>query len=291
MNGDARFMRQPGGFWALVRTLSEHLGYTHRSPAGQPKGSGVPKAHTVEQQAAALAALGLNPGLVMTPYGQPTQLGQMLVDYFRYRAEVLVNYIRPNLMTKDEAAALFVAQRARLNPRITLPMNKQKGDKQEPAYLTGLVCMLMEEAVQGAPCNYNPMQLTTFTRAGVPLRTLARRVDGAFPSAVNPIAVWEIKEDYFTTTFGSRVADGVYETLLDGLELEELEASEGVRAEHVLFVDAYYTWWVCGKSYLCRMVDMLHMGLVSEVVFGREVVTRVPALATRWLNIYRQTGI
>jgi len=27
---------------------------------------------------------------------------------------------------------------------------------------------------------------------------------------------------YYTTTFGSRVEDGVYETLLDGMELEEL---------------------------------------------------------------------
>ena len=32
------------------------------------------------------------------------------------------------------------------------------------------------------------------------------------------MALWEIKEYYYTTTFGSRVADGVYETLLDGLE-------------------------------------------------------------------------
>ena len=49
----------------------------------------------------------------------------------------------------------------------------------------------------------------------MPLRTLAQRVDGAFPSAVNPVAVWEIKEDYHTTTFGSRVADGAYETQID----------------------------------------------------------------------------
>jgi len=50
-----------------------------------------------------------------------------------------------------------------------------------------------------------------------PLRTLARRVDGAFTDTVNPIAVWEIKEYYYTKTFGSRVADGIYETLLDGM--------------------------------------------------------------------------
>ncbi|MBS0456118.1 MAG: hypothetical protein JSS44_02135 [Proteobacteria bacterium] len=189
-------------------------------------------------------------------------------------------------MDKDQAAALFTKERRRLNPKCAIPMNKQKGKKQQPAYLTGLINMLVEKAINGLPCNFNPLQLTTFTRDGVPLRTLARRVDGAFPSSVNPIAVWEVKEYYFTTTFGSRVADGVYETLLDGLELQELQQSCGVRAEHILFVDAHYTWWVCGKSYLCRMVDMLHMGLVSEVVFGREVLDRIPILAAAWVKSY-----
>jgi len=51
-------------------------------------------------------------------------------------------------------------------------------------------------------------------------------VDGAFPSTVNPIAVWEIKEYYTQQTFGSRIADGVYESLLDGMELEELREHE-----------------------------------------------------------------
>ena len=42
---------------------------------------------------------------------------------------------------------------------------------------------------------------------------------------MNPIAVWELKEYYYTTTFGSRVADGIYETLLDGMELEDMRAN------------------------------------------------------------------
>ncbi len=106
-------------------------------------------------------------------------------------------------------------------------MNKQKGKKKTPAYLTGIVNMLIEANSKGLPCDYDPRELTTVTQAGVPLRTLARRIDGAFPSPVNPIAVWEIKEYYYTTTFGSRVADGVYETLLDGMEIEELREHEG----------------------------------------------------------------
>jgi hypothetical protein len=65
-------------------------------------------------------------------------------------------------------------------------------------------------------------------------------VDGAFPSVVNPIAIWEIKGYYYTTTFGSRVADGVYETLLDGMELEELETAAQRKVQHVLFIDDHY---------------------------------------------------
>ncbi|MEO8460854.1 MAG: hypothetical protein ABI451_10015 [Dokdonella sp.] len=153
-----------------------------------------------------------------------------------------------------------------------------------------MVNMLTEANIGDAPCNYNPLSLTTVTQDAMPLRTLSRRVDGAFPSVVNPIAIWEIKEYYHTTTFGSRVADGVYETLLDGMELLELEQAADRKVQHVLFVDAYYTWWECGRSYLCRIIDMLHMGYVDEVVFGREVLTRLPQLAQAWKAAYDARG-
>jgi hypothetical protein len=124
------------------------------------------------------------------------------------------------------------------------------------------------------------------THNSMPQRTLARRVDGAFPSVVNPVGIWEIKEYYYTTTFGSRVADGVYETLLDGMELEELEAETGRKVHHLLFLDDHFTWWKCGRSYLCRMIDILHMGFVDEVIFGREVLTRLPEVAREWKILY-----
>lgn len=170
-------------------------------------------------------------------------------------------------------------------------MNKQKGDKRAPAYLTSIVNMLIEANLEGLPCNYDPRELTTVTRHGVPVRTLARRVDGAFPSPINPIAVWEIKEYYYTTTFGSRVADGVYESLLDGMELEELREHEGIDVKHYLMVDAYLTWWMMGRSYLCRIVDMLHMGYVDEVLFGYEVVERMPNIVKEWVETARKNNI
>jgi hypothetical protein len=156
-----------------------------------------------------------------------------------------------------------------------------------PAYLTGIVNMLIEASANGLPCDYDPHQLTTVTKNGLPLRTLARRVDGAFPSSVNPIALWEIKEYYYTTTFGSRVADGVYESLLDGLELEELREHEGIDIKHYLIIDAHDTWWKQGKSYLCRIIDMLHMGYIDEVLFGREVIERLPELVNEWVEVHQ----
>ena len=73
-------------------------------------------------------------------------------------------------------------------------MNKQKAEKKNYAFLTGIVNMLIEANVGSAPCDYDPRSLTTITHNAMPLRTLARRVDGAFPSVINPIAIWEIKE-------------------------------------------------------------------------------------------------
>jgi len=134
-------------------------------------------------------------------------------------------------------------------------------------------------------CNYNPRTLTTLTHDGRPVGTLARRVDGAYPSTINPIAIWEIKEYYYTTSFGSRVADGIYETLLDGIELEQVKKiSERHEVKHYLFVDAYDTWWKDGKSYLCRLVDSIHMGYVDEVLFGNEILDRLPELVTDWVR-------
>lgn len=110
-------------------------------------------------------------------------------------------------------------------------------------------------------------------------------MDRAFPNSVNPVAIREVKEYYHSTNFGSRIADGVYGTLLDGLELEELWISSNVDIKHYLMVDAYQTWWIQGKAYLCRIVDMLHMGYVDEVLFGREVIEEMPRLVNEWVSL------
>lgn len=274
-------MNQQPEFWAHIRTIGQEVGYTQR-------GEGAIKVPTLKEVCTEFQSLGLHTDHLATPGGRLTPFGTTLFAYLRHRADTLNRRVQALLMDKADAELVFNQLRRRHQPRCPLPMNKQKGEKKNYAFLTGIVNTLVEAGVHGAPCDYDPRSLTTVTREARPLRTLARRVDGAFPSVVNPIAVWEVKEYYYTTTFGSRVADGIYETLLDGLELQELGAATGHHIEHVLFVDAKYTWWECGKSYLCRLIDMLHMGYVDEVVFGREVLEVLPRLATKWQAAYRR---
>lgn len=287
MKPDERFLNKSKNFWANVRTISEQVGYTKKGKNKETSQICVP---SLPQMKEVLEALNLKTTHIITEHGQPTDFGIALGAYFEYRAEILNGFVEPRLMNAKEAKALFTQQRRTLRPKCPLPMNKQKGKKKAPAYFTGLINMLIEANTQGLPCDYDPRELTTVTLGGVPLRTLARRIDGAFPSAVNPIAVWEIKEYYYTTTFGSRVADGVYETLLDGMELEELRERERIDIKHYLMVDAYFTWWQCGRSYLCRIVDMLHMGYVDEVLFGKEIMERMPAIAKEWVELLRSRG-
>jgi hypothetical protein len=284
------FQKQPKLFWAYVRTLSQRLGYTERAKGKRtkgPHGKGQIKLPTIDEMRKGLAELGLDPLKLVGSAGTPTKLGAELLKYFEYRASVLNGFVETQLMDASQARILFNKLRSSCRFECPMPMNKQKGKMAKPAYFTAIINMLIAAGIEGAACNYSPGELTTITKDGAAVRTLARRVDGAFPKVVNPVAVWEIKEYYYTTTFGSRIADGVYETLLDGMELEELREHEGIDVKHYLMVDAYDTWWKKGRSYLCRMIDMLHMCYVDEVLFGKEVVDRIPVITAEWLKLLK----
>ncbi len=300
MKPDSHFVNQPRDFWAHVRTISQEVGYTEPSvgywkvPPGLTTPSnyrrnGGPKKNIVlaigrDSICEALERLDLTTKHVVTANGRTTRFGKVLCDYFQHRATVLNKQVQSQLMDAKAARALFRQCKAKYSPTIPFVMNKQKGNKKAEAFLTCMVNMIVEKHTKGIGFDHDPNALTTVTKGGQPLRTFARRLDGAFPAVINPLAVWEIKEYYYTTTFGSRVADGVYETLLDGMEMDELRHSENVDVKHYLLADSHFTWWACGKSYLCRLIDMLHMGYVDEILFGREVARRLPVLVKEWVR-------
>jgi len=278
MKPDPRFVGLPPDFWAHVRLVSEGLGYSVRKTKKRPSSL---RTYTSQQVRGWLSPRGS-----LDRYVQETEIGGQtylvrLLDYLNARAAVL-GAIAPNLMNRDQARKVFRDLKRRLKPKCLLPLNKQKGEKRHEAYLTCIVNMLTEQALGGCHFAQSPGALATVRRDGRLLRTFSRRYDGAYPDTANPTAVWEIKEYYGTTTFGSRVADGVYETMLDGYELAELRDNENLHIDHYLIVDDRYTWWDCGKSYLCRIVDALHTGMIDEVIFGREVLVRWPQIVDQW---------
>jgi hypothetical protein len=280
MKPNSIFLNLPKKFWACVRLISQEVGYTER----KTRRIKVPTLLSMETR---LDHFGINLELLQAQQiNSNLTYGTLLQNYFAYRADILNSFVEPHLMNGEKAKKVFEEYYKKIKPSFPVPMNKQKAEMKAPAYFTGLVNMLIEANGKGLPCDCDPQKLTIITKDGLPIRTLARRIDGAFPSSINPIAIWEIKEYYYTTTFGSRVADGIYESLLDGLELEELREHEGLDIKHYLMVDAHDTWWKQGKSYLCRIVDMLHMGYIDEVLFGFEVVERLPDLVGEWIKIY-----
>lgn len=283
---DKRFLRQPKHFWANIRMIGQQIGYSKRRSKNYP--SGVVKVPTIQQIRGAYSKVGLAPTDLIRKDGYPSKLGKTLLDYLDYRANTLNNFVEPQLMDVKRARREYLALKKNLKPKCPLPMIKQKGEKKVPAYFTCIINMLIEANINRQMCDFDPGKCTSFTKDSLLRRTFARRLDGAFPTTVNPVAIWEIKEYYNTTSFGSRVADGVYETLLDGTEIEELGDQEGIELRHLLMIDAHYTWWIKGKSYLCRIIDMLHMGYVDEVLFGSEVLDRLPTIVREWVDIQRK---
>jgi hypothetical protein len=279
MKPNPNFSNQSKEFWANIRLISEVVGYTIR-------GKDSIKIPTLDEIIDGYASRNSSSEKIFKN-GKITELGNELLAYFDYRAQVLNNFVQEHLQDKEEAERLFHSVKQRVNPPSELiPMNKQKAEKKNEAFLTATVNMLIYEALNKRMCfDHDPRNLTVITDTKSPVRTFSRRFDGAYPSVMDPKVLWEIKEYYYTTTFGSRVADGVYESLLDGMEMEETEANTGIKLSHYLIVDSRFTWWVCGKSYLCRLIDMLNMGYVDVILFGKEVVAELPRLVkNEWIK-------
>lgn len=273
MQAFSEFRHMPPPFWAMVKYISETLGYTIR-------GQGAVRTYSIDE----IDRLVSQNGIVVDYDAILTAK-----SYFDKRADLLNDFVRYNLMDADTAREAF----QNLYPlhqekcfQCKIPMNKQKGAMKQIAFFTAIINILAEDTIRRSSIydgslgfNDDPRGLVyVFDDENHIIGASSRRFDGAYPNIINPRIVWEIKEYYYATTFGSRVADGVYETQLDGYEFRDVSYRSGRPITHVFFLDAYKTWWIDGKSYLCRIIDILNSGLVDEVIVGKEVFTRWPEL-------------
>ena len=275
MFADPKFSSLSPDFWALIKMVSEDLGYTTRARGGV---DGVAKIFSPYEIAELCERSNTN---ISDEYIE------LASQYSVWRANALNDIIRPNLMDAETAKTTFdnlyhdIYQRKGFSAK--LPMNKQSGQMKQVNYFTAIINIITEDVITqliNTPhpgFDDDPRGLVfVWDRNNRLVGGASRRFDGAYPSINNPKIIWEIKEYYYATTFGSRVADGVYETQLDGFEFQEIYNRTGIKVYHTLFIDAYRTWWVQGKSYLCRLMDALNAGLVDEVIVGKEVLTRWP---------------
>ena len=273
MQAFEQFQGMDASFWAFVKYISENLGYTER-------GEGVVKKYPISEIKALCRERGINAS-------EDTIINA--AQYSKMRADLLNRFAESMLMDAETASEEFrnweMLHRVG-NYYCKLPLNKQKGAMKQVAFFTAIINIIAEKTIREITGNTRSLGFDDDPRGlayvwddnGRIIGASSRRFDGAYPSIESPKLVWEIKEYYYATTFGSRVADGVYETQLDGFEFKELYDRTGRKVYHVLFIDAYRTWWVQGKSYLCRLVDAMNSGVVAEVIVGREVLTRWPEL-------------
>ena len=271
MRAFPEFRNKSSYFWSLVKYVSQELGYTDRRTK-------CIRTYTEYEITNLLDSRGIS-----FDYG----IVQDAVNYLYKRADILNNCVQPNLMSYECARDVYdsISHIYTYNNYLcAIPMNKQKGEMHQVAYLTAIINILAEKTIReaglfvGGRCfNDDPRSLLyAIDQYGCIAGVSSRRMDGAYPDVTNPRIVWEIKEYYYTTSFGSRIADGIYETRLDGHEIREFSYRINRPIIHVMFVDGATAWWRDGKSYLCRLVDMLNEGLVDEIIVGREVLTRWP---------------
>lgn len=273
MKATEKFREQTHEFWGLVRFVSQELGYTNRRTR-------IIRVYSEDEIKKLLKTNG---------YNADDELIRTVAEYSNTRADLLNNTVQNNLMDIDAARTEFERLHTIWKDEkylCKIPMNKQSEDKRHELYLSSIVNILTEKTLReeglftGTPCFADDPNkfLCVVNQENRIVGAASRRMDGAYPDLNSPKIVWEIKEYYGTTSFGSRVADGVYESQLDGYELQRFEEFTGQRIHHVLIVDDHYTWWTMGRSYLCRLIDILNEGLVDEIIFGREVLTRWPEL-------------
>jgi hypothetical protein len=264
-------------FWSYVRLVSEQVGY-------QPRGDGLVKEYTTDDLQETVERTGINADPILGEFSEPTtELGEDVLEYLNYRSEqveVALNRIRTN----DEAIDEFEEYRGDFEME-TEQLNKQGSSK--PLVFANSVNLVLEKET-GVDFNPNPRMLPTVLDSEKRLQmTLPKWPDGAFPTARNPLAIWEVKEFYSSTTFGSRIADAIYEIMLFNEELDTLHSETGSEVELYLMTDGYEAWRE-GVSYICRIIDILNMGYIDAAIFGEEVFTQWPDIVDEWDNLPSQ---
>src|SRR5258707_10590961 len=100
-----RLLRNPKSFWASVRSLSQHIGYSTKNNIIVP---------SITEMADAFRDLHLNADYLLKG-NRPSELAEELRAYFEARADSLENRVRRKLIDADEAPKPFLLTKGALN--------------------------------------------------------------------------------------------------------------------------------------------------------------------------------
>jgi hypothetical protein len=277
MHANEDFQGRGRKFWSYVRLVSEQTGY-------QPHGDELVKEYDAEDLQETVKETGINAEPILGGFSeQTTNLGNDVLNYLNYRSkqvEVALDKIRPRDQAMDEFEEF-----SKEFEMDTEQLNKQGSS--QPLIFANSVNLVLEKET-GVDFNPNPRMLPTVLDEDKDLQmTLPKWPDGAFPTARNPRAIWEVKEFYSSTSFGSRIADAIYEIMLFHEELSTLHNETGQEIELYLMTDGYEAWQN-GVSYICRIIDILNMGYIDATIFGEEVFTQWPDIVDNWNELPSQ---
>ncbi|WP_143200011.1 DUF7687 domain-containing protein [Kitasatospora sp. CB01950] len=264
-------------FWHAVRMLADQPA-TKRKYASHISPSEI---KSVLRSAGTRAAVGL-----INYLDANSGMTEMLSDYWSKRREVAEEALA--LMRTEEQA---VADYSLLSDQVLQSYGvKLDGYHSSPKVLVNTVDAVVYQECQRAeiPVNTDPQSRAAIV-SDKHIWVSPRRLDGALPDLLNPVALWEIKEYWGKTGGGSKMSDAIYELHLVGLELRRFEDEFGIHVNHYAIMDGRHQW-SSRQSDLRRAVDLLYSGLLDELVIGSEVLTEWPRIVEQSAILAKATA-
>lgn len=250
-------------FWHVVRMLADQISRRSKYSEGIPASQIIPVLRSVNSSAA--------DGLIGYLDGHPENL-DLLSEYWGRRREVsdaLLSLMR----SEEEAKADYTSISSRALESYAVQI---EGYHRSSKVLVNTVdAVLYEECGKAnVPVNMSPQSRAAII-SNEHIWVSPRRLDGAMPGLLNPVALWEIKEYWGVTAGGSKMSDAIYELQLVGVEMRTFEDDTGIHVNHYAIMDGKRQW-MSRQSDLRRAVDLLYAGLLDELIVGREVLTEWP---------------
>jgi len=224
---------------------------------------------------AQLKKIGTEASLGLLAYLRPRpEIVERVADYLQFRTDVAASLLA-RMRTERQALDDF----AELSSEVVQKYGTRSADHHQSSkalvatveVLTRATCLEF-----GFDVNVNPQKRAALVSEQY-IWVSPRRLDGAFPSLLNPVALWEIKEYWGGTQGGSKMSDAIYECQLVGQELRAFEDVHGRTVKHYVLLDGVHQW-ASRRADLRRAVDLVSAGLLDELIVGSDVLTDWPRI-------------